>query len=238
MIKQLIVLDTETTGLEVDQGHRIIEIGAILLEDRKKTDQHFHTYLNPQRAIDEEAQKVHGISNEKVKNEPEFSEIAESFLEFVQGSVLIIHNAPFDLGFLNSELKRASSQYPLLEEICEIEDSLLLARSKFPGQRNSLDALSNRFEVGGYDRSFHGALLDANILADVFMHLTGGQSKFEFLSSQGDSSSEDSSTKKLINFDELPIAKISLTADDMKAHESRLKQIESDNKLTAIWNQS
>ena len=238
MIKKLIVLDTETTGLEVDQGHRIIEIGAILLEDRKKTDQHFHTYLNPQRAIDEEAQKVHGISNEKVKNEPEFSEIAESFLEFVQGSILIIHNAPFDLGFLNSELKRASSEYPLLEEICEIEDSLLLARSKFPGQRNSLDALSNRFEVGGYDRSFHGALLDANILADVFMHLTGGQSKFEFLSSQGDSSSEDSSAKKLINFDELPIAKISLTADDMKAHESRLKQIESDNKLTAIWNQS
>ena len=126
----------------------------------------------------------------------------------------------------------------MLEEICEIEDSLLLARSKFPGQRNSLDALSNRFEVGGYDRSFHGALLDANILADVFMHLTGGQSKFEFLSSQGDSSSEDSSAKKLINFDELPIAKISLTADDMKAHESRLQQIESDNKLTAIWNQS
>jgi len=152
--------------------------------------------------------------------------------------VLIIHNAPFDLGFLNSELKRASSEYPLLEEICEIEDSLLLARSKFPGQRNSLDALSNRFEVGGYDRSFHGALLDANILADVFMHLTGGQSKFEFSSSQGDSSSEDSAAKKLINFDELPIAKISLTANDVKAHESRLKQIESDNKLTAIWNQS
>ena len=238
MIKKLIVLDTETTGLEVDQGHRIIEIGAILLEDRKKTDQHFHTYLNPQRAIDEEAQKVHGISNEKVKNEPEFSEIAESFLEFVQGSVLIIHNAPFDLGFLNSELKRASSEYPLLEEICEIEDSLLLARSKFPGQRNSLDALSNRFEVGGYDRSFHGALLDANILADVFIHLTGGQSKFEFLSTQGNDSSKDSSLKNSINFDELPIAKISLSSNDMAAHESRLKQIESDNELTAVWNQS
>jgi len=238
MIKKLIVLDTETTGLEVDQGHRIIEIGAVLLEDRKKTDQHFHTYLNPQRAIDEEAQKVHGISNEKVKNEPEFSEIAESFLEFVQGSVLIIHNAPFDLGFLNSELKRASSEYPLLEEICEIEDSLLLARSKFPGQRNSLDALSNRFEVGGYDRSFHGALLDANILADVFIHLTGGQSKFEFLSTQGNDSSKDSSLKNSINFDELPIAKISLSSNDMAAHESRLKQIESDNELTAVWNQS
>ena len=238
MIKKLIVLDTETTGLEVDQGHRIIEIGAVLLEDRKKTDQHFHTYLNPQRAIDEEAQKVHGISNEKVKNEPEFSEIAESFLEFVQGSVLIIHNAPFDLGFLNSELKRASSEFPLLEEICEIEDTLLLARSKFPGQRNSLDALATRFEVGGYDRSFHGALLDANILADVFMHLTGGQSKFEFLSSQGDASTEDLMTKNAINFAELPMAKISLSASDITAHESRLKQIESDNELTAIWNQS
>ena len=238
MIKKLIVLDTETTGLEVDQGHRIIEIGAVLLEDRKKTDQHFHTYLNPQRAIDEEAQKVHGISNEKVKNEPEFSEIAESFLEFVQGSVLIIHNAPFDLGFLNSELKRASSEFPLLEEICEIEDTLLLARSKFPGQRNSLDALSTRFEVGGYDRSFHGALLDANILADVFMHLTGGQSKFEFLSAQGDASSKDSKAKNAINFAELPIAKISLSADDITAHKSRLTQIESDNELTAIWNQS
>ena len=238
MIKKLIVLDTETTGLEVDQGHHIIEIGAVLLEDRKKTDQHFHTYLNPQRAIDEEAQKVHGISNEKVKNEPEFSEIAESFLEFVQGSVLIIHNAPFDLGFLNSELKRASSEFPLLEEICEIEDTLLLARSKFPGQRNSLDALATRFEVGGYDRSFHGALLDANILADVFMHLTGGQSKFEFLSSQGDASTEDLKTKNAINFAELPMAKISISASDITAHESRLKQIESDNELTAIWNQS
>ena len=183
MEKKLIVLDTETTGLEVEQGHRVIEIGAVLLDGRKRTDQHFHTFLNPQRAIDEEAQKVHGISNEQLLNEPEFSEIAEQFLEFVDGGILIIHNAAFDLGFLNAELKRASSQYPKLEEICEVEDTLLLARSKFPGQRNSLDALSSRFEISGYDRSFHGALLDANILADVFIHLTGGQSKFEFMGS-------------------------------------------------------
>jgi len=181
---------------------------------------------------------VHGISNEKVKNEPEFSEIAESFLEFVQDSVLIIHNASFDLGFLNSELKRASSKYPLLEEICEIEDTLLMARSKFPGQRNSLDALSNRFEISGYDRSFHGALLDANILADVFIHLTGGQSKFEFMSSQGGSSSNESATKKPVNFDEFPVAQVSISSEDMTAHESRLKQIEADNKLTTLWNQS
>ncbi|MGY8772887.1 MAG: DNA polymerase III subunit epsilon [Gammaproteobacteria bacterium] len=237
MIKKLIVLDTETTGLEVDQGHRIIEIGAVLLEDRKRTDQHFHTYLNPQRAIDEEAQKVHGISNEKVQNEPLFSDIAESFLEFVQGSILIIHNASFDLGFLNSELKRASSQYPKLEEICEIEDTLLLARSKFPGQRNSLDALSNRFEIGGYDRSFHGALLDANILADVFIHLTGGQSKFDFMSSQGANSGKDQASREAIDFDHFPITQVSVSNDEVISHESRLKEIEKDNNVTALWNQ-
>jgi len=164
MTKKLIVLDTETTGLEVEQGHRIVEVGAVALADRKRTDLHFHSYLNPQRSIDEEAEKVHGLSMERLSSEPEFSEIAESFLEFVEGSILVIHNAAFDLGFLNAELKRASSQYPTLEEICDVEDTLLMARNKFPGQRNSLDALANRFEVTGYDRSFHGALLDANIL--------------------------------------------------------------------------
>jgi len=237
MIKKLIVLDTETTGLEVSQGHRIIEIGAVLLEDRKRTDQHFHTYLNPQRAIDDEAQKVHGISNEKVQNEPLFSEVAESFLEFVQGSILIIHNASFDLGFLNSELKRASSQYPKLEDICEIEDTLLLARSKFPGQRNSLDALSNRFEIGGYDRSFHGALLDANILADVFIHLTGGQSKFDFMSSEQATSAKDQAAREAIDFNNFPITQVSVSSDEVASHDSRLLEIEKDHNLTTIWNQ-
>ena len=225
MTKKLIVLDTETTGLEVDQGHRIIEIGAVMLEDRKRTEHHFHSYLNPQRAIDEEAQKVHGISIEKLVNEPEFSEVAESFLEFVQGSILIIHNASFDLGFLNSELKRASSQYPKLEEICEIEDTLLMARSKFPGQRNSLDALANRFEVSGYDRSFHGALLDANILADVFIHLTGGQSKFEFLASDSGSSEGNQKNDLAIDLDQFPIPKILVSNDDIAANEQRMNEI-------------
>lgn len=225
MTKKLIVLDTETTGLEVDQGHRIIEIGAVMLEDRKRTEHHFHSYLNPQRAIDEEAQKVHGISIEKLVNEPEFSEVAESFLEFVQGSILIIHNASFDLGFLNSELKRASSQYPKLEEICEIEDTLLMARSKFPGQRNSLDALANRFEVSGYDRSFHGALLDANILADVFIHLTGGQSKFEFLVSDPSSSEGKQKNNLAIDLDQFPIPKILVSNEDIAANEQRMNEI-------------
>ena len=227
MTKKLIVLDTETTGLEVEQGHRIVEVGAVVLADRKRTDLHFHSYLNPQRSIDEEAEKVHGLSMERLSSEPEFSEIAESFLEFVEGSILVIHNAAFDLGFLNAELKRASSQYPTLEEICEVEDTLLLARSKFPGQRNSLDALANRFEVTGYDRSFHGALLDANILADVYIHLTGGQSKFEFITSNTNSNLNSQSGDLNIDFKKFPIPKITVSQEEILAHDQRIKAINS-----------
>ena len=232
MTKKLIVLDTETTGLEVEQGHRIIEVGAVTLEDRKRTDLHFHSYLNPQRSIDEEAEKVHGLSMERLANAPEFSEIAESFLEFVEGNVLVIHNASFDIGFLNAELKRASSNYPALEEICEIEDTLVMARSKFPGQRNSLDALANRFEISGYDRSFHGALLDANILADVYIHLTGGQSKFEFMSSNMNSNSDSEVSELSIDLDKYPIPKIVVSKEDMLANDQRVAAINSKRDLS------
>ena len=225
MTKKLIVLDTETTGLEVDQGHRLVEVGAVALADRKRTDLHFHSYLNPQRSIDEEAEKVHGLSIERLSSEPEFSEIAESFLEFVEGSILVIHNAAFDLGFLNAELKRASSNYPALEEICDVEDTLLMARTKFPGQRNSLDALANRFEVSGYDRSFHGALLDANILADVYIHLTGGQSKFEFITSNTGSNIEGEVEDLIIDLKKFPIPKIVVSKEDMLANEERINAI-------------
>tara|TARA_B100000287_G_C20640206_1_gene783172 strand:+ start:220 stop:918 length:699 start_codon:yes stop_codon:yes gene_type:complete len=225
MKKKLIVLDTETTGLEVDQGHRIVEVGAVMLADRRRTDQHFHSYLNPERSIDEEAEKVHGLSMEKLLNEPHFSEIAESFLEFVEGSILVIHNAPFDLAFLNAELKRASSKFPALEEICDIEDTLLMARNKFPGQRNSLDALANRFEISGYDRSFHGALLDANILADVYIHLTGGQSKFEFITSNTNSNINKNDSDSNIDITKFPIPKISVSEEDILAHDERMTNI-------------
>jgi len=227
MIKKLIVLDTETTGLEVDQGHRIVEVGAVMLADRRRTDQHFHSYLNPQRSIDEEAEKVHGLSMERLSNEPEFSEIAESFLEFVEGSILVIHNASFDLAFLNAELKRASSKYPALEEICDVEDTLLMARNKFPGQRNSLDALANRFEISGYDRSFHGALLDANILADVYIHLTGGQTKFEFMTSDINSNSDNHSSDFGVDIKKYPIPKIIASKDDIFANDKRIAEINS-----------
>tara|TARA_B100001287_G_scaffold103924_1_gene87371 strand:- start:2418 stop:3116 length:699 start_codon:yes stop_codon:yes gene_type:complete len=225
MTKKLIILDTETTGLEVDQGHRIVEVGAVALEDRRRTDIHFHSYLNPHRSIDEEAEKVHGLSMERLANEPEFSEIAESFLEFVEGSILVIHNASFDLGFLNSELKRASSNYPFLEEICDVEDTLLIARNKFPGQRNSLDALASRFEISGYDRSFHGALLDANILADVYIHLTGGQSKFEFIATNTTTNLDTSTSDLSVDLKRFPISKVEISKEDMFANDQRIQEI-------------
>ena len=234
MAKKYIILDTETTGLEVLQGHRIIEIGAVLLNDRKKTEEHFHTYLNPSRLIDEEASKVHGIMNEDLEDKPDFSEIAEEFLEFVDGATLVIHNAAFDIGFLNNELKLASSKYPMLEDICSIEDSLAIAKDKFPGQRVSLDALASRFNITGYDRTFHGALLDANILADVYMMLTGGQSKFEFDSTDSINISEDIS-KDFVLKNNIDLIKIKATKDDLSAHEERLSDIEDRNKVKAIW---
>ena len=186
---------------------------------------HFHSYLNPQRSIDEEAEKVHGLSMERLAGEPEFSEIAESFLEFIEGSILVIRNASFDLGFLNAELKRASSNYPFLEEICDVEDTLLMARNKFPGQRNSLDALASRFEVSGYDRSFHGALLDANILADVYIHLTGGQSKFEFISSNTSSNTDTNTSNLSVDFKKFPISNVKISKEDMIANDQRMQEI-------------
>ena len=236
MAKKYIILDTETTGLEVEQGHRVIEIGAVLLNDRKKSEEHFHSYLNPERLIDEEASKVHGISNQDLEDKPLFQEIAEEFLEFIQGSTLVIHNADFDIGFLNNELNLVSSKYPKLEEICEVIDSLSLAREKFPGQRNSLDALANRFDVTGYDRTYHGALLDANILADVYMFLTGGQSNFEFSSGNSTPSLEQKKSNKEFLTNGFKIKKIESSKDDIKEHNKRLDDITSRNNIDTIWN--
>ena len=235
MAKKYIILDTETTGLEVLQGHRVIEIGAVLMNDRKKSKEHFHTYLNPSRLIDEEASKVHGIMNEDLLNKPSFDEIAEEFLEFVDGSTLVIHNAAFDVGFLNNELKLASSKYPMLQDICEIEDSLAIAKDKFPGQRNSLDALANRFEISNYDRTFHGALLDANILADVYMMLTGGQSKFEFSSNSMNLNNQNNDSGNKISKDGLNLKLIKADKQDLKEHELRLLDIEERNSVRTLW---
>jgi DNA polymerase-3 subunit epsilon len=233
-MKKYIVLDTETTGLSVEEGHKIIEIGAVLLEDRNKSTNYFHTYINPQRLIEEEAIKVHGITNEALEDKPLFDEIVDEFLEFVQDSSLVIHNAAFDLGFLNNEIKLASSKNPLLEDICDVIDTLAVARNKFPGQRNSLDALANRFDINNYDRTFHGALLDANILADVFLNLTGGQSKFSFSKNAANIESNENRKEK-INFTEYSLVEFKANDEDISRHNERVKEISEIADSKAIW---
>ena len=170
-----IVLDTETTGLEVSQGHRIIEIGCVELINRRVSGNHWHFYFNPEREVDSGAFEVHGISDEFLQDKPRFSEMADAFLEFVRGAELVIHNAAFDVGFLDHELSLLDAPAAPLQEICGILDTLMLARQKHPGQKNNLDALCKRYDIDNSRRSLHGALLDARILADVYLAMTGGQ---------------------------------------------------------------
>ena len=236
MEKRHIVLDTETTGLDVEKGHRIIEIGGVVMNGRKKTSETFHAYINPQREIDKEAQEVHGISIEDLQDKPLFSEIAEDLLEFIDGSTLVIHNADFDVGFLDAELKIASSTYPSISEICEVKDTLVIARNKFPGQRNSLDALSKRFDIGDYDRTFHGALLDANILADVFSNLTGGQSSINFASNNEPVIQEENNRQIKSLSNDFEITKIITSEEDQLLHSKRLEEIEKKTGKKTLWN--
>lgn len=173
--ERFVVLDTETTGLNVGEGHRVIEIGAVEVVRRRLTGESFHVYLNPGRAIDEGAKQVHGIDEEFLADKPAFESVAKRFLAFVRGAQLVIHNAPFDVAFLDAELSRLPGPRQRIDGLCEVLDSLQLARERHPGQRNSLDALCGRYEVDNSNRTYHGALLDAEILAEVFLRMTGGQ---------------------------------------------------------------
>lgn len=172
-----IVLDTETTGLEPSQGHRIIEIGAVEMVNRRLTGNRFHQYLNPDREIDAGAIEVHGITNEMLADKPKFADVAEDFLAFVKGAELVIHNAPFDTGFINHELKLLGAAAPAgnIEQLCGVLDTLRLARKMRPGQKNDLDSLCRHYSIDNSQRTLHGALLDAEILADVYLVMTGGQ---------------------------------------------------------------
>ena len=181
-MERLIVLDTETTGLDVDSGHKIIEIGCIEIIDRSITDNSFHKYINPQRLIDEKAYEVHGISNEDLKDKPIFNDIIDEFVLYIADSPLIIHNAPFDLGFLKSEYVQSNHDEASLENSREIIDTLKIARKASPGKRNTLDALCSRYSVDNTDRSLHGALLDAQLLANVYLRMTQGQTLIKGLS--------------------------------------------------------
>ena len=171
-----IILDTETTGLEPASGHRIIEIGCIEMRDRRKTDRLLHYYINPEREIEQEAVEIHGITEQQLEGEPVFEDVADPLIDFIRDSEVIIHNAPFDVAFINAELSRLGDDWGRLEDYCSVTDTLEMARELHPGQRNSLDALCQRYGIDNSHRSLHGALLDAEILLDVFLAMTGGQS--------------------------------------------------------------
>jgi DNA polymerase-3 subunit epsilon len=170
-----IILDTETTGLKPEDGHRIIELGCIELINRQRTGKHFHHYFNPEREVDAGALRVHGISNDFLINKPLFKDLVQEFVAFIDGAELIIHNAPFDLGFLQAEFALLTPSLKNINEYCRVIDTLVLARQMHPGQRNSLDALCKRYKIDNSHREFHGALLDADILASVYLSMTGGQ---------------------------------------------------------------
>jgi DNA polymerase-3 subunit epsilon len=201
-----IVLDTETTGLEISQGHRIIEIGCIELINRRVTGNHWHYYFNPEREVDAGAFEVHGISNEFLQDKPGFAELAGDFYRYVEGAELVIHNAAFDLGFLNHELSLLDAPPTPLEECCSVLDTLLLARQKHPGQKNNLDALCKRYGIDNTQRSLHGALLDARILADVYLAMTGGQTSLGLEADHGaEAVLEQAETKRNGNGQSLPL---------------------------------
>lgn len=228
-----IILDTETTGLETSDGHRVIEIGCVELVDRRVSQKHFHQYLNPERQVEDGAMEVHGISNEFLLDKPLFADIADEFLEFVEGAELIIHNAPFDIGFLNYELFLLGRSDRMADH-CRVLDTLELARDLHPGQRNSLDALCKRYEVDNSSRTLHGALLDAEILADVYLAMTGGQSDLGLSFVAPTDAVEALNSTGTAERPELLV--LEANEQELAAHRERLKQIGEKSKH-CIWDQ-
>lgn len=228
-----IVLDTETTGLEVGKGHRIIEIGCIELAERRPSGRTFHRYLNPQRAIDEGALAVHGISGEFLADKPRFPEIAGEFLEFIADAELIIHNAAFDVAFLDAELALADAGLGRIEQHARVLDTLALAREKFPGQKNNLDALCKRLNVDNSHRALHGALLDAQLLAEVYVAMTGGQGDLGFAS---ESSSAIAGARVATAAGTRPPLYVRRAdAAELALHEERLTRLDAASKGHCLW---
>ncbi|WP_265942997.1 DNA polymerase III subunit epsilon [Dechloromonas sp. A34] len=226
-----VVLDTETTGLDPRSGHRIIEVACIEMVNRRLTGRHLHKYTNPEREIDEGAQAVHGISLEFLADKPKFADIADEFLEFINGAELIIHNAPFDLGFLNAELRRLD-RVPV-ETICSgVTDTLKMAKELHPGKRNSLDALCERYEIDNSSRTLHGALLDTELLADVFLAMTRGQNSLMI--------EPDAAPRPQLGADGMvrqrkPLFVQRATAEELTDHERVLAAIDKESKGACVW---
>ena len=235
-----VVLDTETTGLEAERGHRIIEIGGVELVDRRYSGKQFHKYINPERDIDEGAQEVHGITAEFLADKPRIADIWAEFIEFIAGAELVIHNAPFDVGFLDAEirhLKEAGAQTPeSIESICQVTDSLALARHKHPGQKNSLDALCRRYMVDNSQRQLHGALLDAEILADVFLLMTGGQTQlFDAANAREQGPDQQAAGVGLDLIDASGLQPVMASSEELAAHEAFIEVLAEKSGKAPIW---
>lgn len=232
-----VVLDTETTGLEVAQGHRIIEIGCVEVVNRRLTGRHYHQYIQPNREIDQGALEVHGITQDFLADKPTFARIATDFLDFIRGAELIIHNAPFDVGFIDAELKRIDPEQPLTNELCSVTDSLVVARSKHPGQRNNLDALCQRYGVDNASRTLHGALLDAEILADVYLAMTGGQTSLGLNDGDDSATNQGGAAGRIRRLatdrQALPIYRAS--EEELRRHQQKLDQIADQAGGKVLW---
>lgn len=227
-----IVLDTETTGLEPEQGHRIIEIGCVELNDRELTGRHYHVYINPEREVDDGAMEVHGITNEFLADKPLFADIAEEFIEFIRGADLVIHNAPFDVGFMDHEFAMLGGDVPRTADLCSVTDSLKLARKKHPGQKNNLDVLCRRYGVDNSNRELHGALLDAEILALVYLAMTGGQTALSLGSGTGDEEAGVSDIRTVQRGDN-PLPVIRASSEEAERHEAFLDRMQE--KTEVVW---
>ncbi len=224
-----IVLDTETTGLDPAEGHRIIELACIELHGRRPTGRHFHRFMNPERAMDLAATQVHGLTDEDLADKPRFADFADEFLEFVQGAELLIHNAPFDVAFLDAELKIAGR--PLLSSLCSVSDTLETAREMHPGKKNSLDALCDRYFVDNSRRTLHGALLDAQLLADVWLAMTRGQETLDIAMAAAPMPAMALSASPL----RASIRVIRASDEELAQHRAMCERIERESKGRCLW---
>lgn len=229
-----IILDTETTGLETREGHRIIEIGCVELLNRRLTGNHYHQYIQPERASDEGAIEVHGITDEFLADKPLFATVAAEFLDFIKGAELIIHNAPFDMGFINYELSLLGPQWGKVLDHCTVLDTLDMARKMHPGQRNSLDALCKRYDIDNSSRTLHGALLDSEILADVYLAMTGGQTLL-LLDAEQDNAGNQQEAVRTLSQDRPSLRVISASADELVCHETYMNLVDKSAGGQSLW---
>jgi len=230
-----IVLDTETTGINISEGNRIIEIGCVELVNRKLTGNHYHQYINPERDSEQGALEVHGITTEFLTDKPLFTSVAKDFIDFVSGAELVIHNAPFDVGFLDNELKLDGNKYGLISDHCTVVDTLVMAKNMYPGQRNSLDALCKRLGIENFNRELHGALLDSEILAEVYLLMTGGQRGLELGAGSNDASGNETaeSVRQVLNAQALPVLKA--TDEEGNTHQEYLKFLDDKSDGQCLW---